>query len=318
MFSSIRRYIRMRSVLKQVRQLQNMTVADIMTKYVITIRAEEDVIHAATKMIAEDISCLVVIENEAPVAVLSERDFLRKVPLSKAVFTMKVKDIMSPALFTVPPGTKLPEAVRIMKEKGFRRLVVAQDGKMLGVVTQTDFTRTLMRVCSSYPDCDEFRLYHIMTKDVLTITAKNTVAEAKQKMLKQDVGAILIMEKNVVMGIFTEYDLVMQFYDQHGKLDLTEIAKYMRKYVRAMPETANILEANRLMLDKNMRRLLVVDGDKVTGIVTQTDICRYMYTALDAMANAVLNQKNTVKRFSYDAEIHGEFRGEHLKVYSVE
>jgi CBS domain-containing protein len=314
-FAQIRQWSRRKALHKQIAKLRQMTVGDIMTKYVITIRPEDDVIKAATKMIAEDISCLVVTEGEKPVGLISERDFLRKVPLSKQVFSMKVKDIMSANLTTVPPTMKLTDAVALMKEKNFRRLIVMQD-RMVGVVTQTNFTKTLGSIMTSYPITEPLQLKAIMTKSVLTVTPKDSVSVGKQKMMKANVGAIAIMDKETVMGIFTEYDILMQFYDQHGKLEMADIGKYMRKYVRAMPADASVFEANRLMLEKNMRRLLIVDGTKVLGIVTQTDICRFTYCSLDVIEKAA-NQNTPLRHFAFKTEIHGEFRGEHLKVYEL-
>lgn len=324
-FKAIRRALRRRAVRKEIAAIRRLTVGDIMTKYVITVKPEDDVIKAATKMIAEDISCLVVANETKALGVLSERDFLRKVPLTSKVFSMKVKDIMTPDPVTVPRSMKLTDAVALMKSKGFRRLIVAEEGRMLGIVTQTDFTRTLMRTFNSYPEAQALTLGSIMTQKVLMVTPKESVAQAKQKMLKADVGAIIIVDKlkdPIPLGIFTEYDVVMQFYDQHGKLEMKDISHYMRKYVRAMPETETIFEANRLMLQKNMRRLLIVDGkDKggqILGIVTQTDITRFTYTSLDIIEKSAADPKNEMKRFSFSTEIHGEFWTEHLKVYDIE
>jgi CBS domain-containing protein len=321
LFNAIRRTVRRRAIHKEVARLRELTIGDIMTKYVITVKPSEDVIKAATKMIAEDISCLIVAENDTAIGILSERDFLRKVPLSKEVFRLKVKDIMTANPVVVPRSTRLSDAVKLMKEHGFRRLIVQENGKLLGIVTQTDFTKALMRCFSSYPAVPELTLAHIMNRKVLTVTPKNSVAQAKQKMLKANVGAIIIVDKEknpVPLGIFTEYDVVMQFYDQHGKLEMKDISSYMRKYVRAMPQTETIFEANRLMLEKNMRRLLVVDNDKIAGIVTQTDICRYAYDVLGLIDKAADDAKADLKRFSLSTEIHGEFRSEHLKVYDIE
>jgi len=321
LFDAIRQRVRRRAIKKEIARIRQITVGEIMTKYVITIKAEEEVIRAATKMIAEDISCLVVIKGEnTPTGVLSERDFLKKVPLNGAVFNMKVKDIMSPNLTTVLPTMKIPDAVALMKEKGFRRLVVAENNVLLGVVTQTDFTKTINKFFVSYPEMQKLSIGSLMTKQVLSVTPKNNVAQAKEKMLKIDVGAIIIVDeknKNIPLGIFTEYDVVMQFYDQHGKLQMNNIEKYMRKYVRAMPAQASIFAANKLMLEKNMRRILVVDGEKIIGILTQTDICRFIYPALDMIEKIIDEPDIVMKRFSAMTEIHGEFRGEHLKVYVV-
>jgi CBS domain-containing protein len=321
LFDSIRRVIRRRAVHREVAKLKALTVGEIMTTYVVTVKPHDEVVKAATKMIAEDISCLVVADEGRILGVLSERDFLKKVPLSKAVFTMKVKDIMTANPVTVPRSMKLPEAVALMKAKGFRRLIVAEDGKMLGIVTQTDFTKTISKIFTSFPSIAELTCGHVMTKKVLTVTPKETVAQAKQKMLKVDCGAIIIVDKvsnPEPLGIFTEYDIVMQFYDQHGKLEMRDISHFMRKYVRATAATTSLFEANRLMLSKNMRRLLIVDDKKIIGIVTQTDICRYLYGVLDVIDKAADKPDIFLDRFYLSTEIHGEFKSEHLKVYTLD
>jgi CBS domain-containing protein len=318
LFDSIRQRIRKRAVLKELAKVRNLTVGEVMTKYVITIKQDDDVVKAATKMIAEDISCLVVMQENAIVGVLSERDFQRKAPLSPKIFQMKVKDIMRPEVVTIAPEAKLPEAVALMINRNVRRLIVMQDGKMTGIVTQTDFTKTLSKVFTAYPVAKELQVDKIMSRDVLMTTPKGTVADAKQRMLKANVGCILIADKGTALGIFTEYDVVMQFYDQQDKLQMNDIGKYMRKYVRALPPDASIFEANKLMLEKNMRRVLIVEGEKIVGIVTQTDICRKGYSMLDTVEKAANGTDAAFKRFAINPAIHGEFHGDHLKVYSVE
>jgi len=316
-FDRIRQNIRRKSILKGVAKLRELAVVDIMTKYVITIGPDDDVIKAATKMIAEDISCLVVSDVEkSAIGVLSERDFLKKVPLTAQAFTMKAREVMSQNLYTVPLATKLTDAVGIMKARKFRRLVVAENSRMLGVVTQTDFTRILFRAFPCYPAVTELTVGHIMTKNVITVTPKNSIVQAKEKMLKNDIGAIIIADKSEVLGILTEYDVVMQFYDQRGKLDTKDISNYMRKHVRAVTPETSVFEANKLMLDKNMRRLLIVDGNRIVGIVTQTDICRYMYFALNIIEKAAQAPDAVLKRLVPDSEVGAEYRTDHLKVYS--
>jgi CBS domain-containing protein len=317
-FDNIRRNVRRKRILKAIAQLQRTTVDQIMTTYVIAVKLDDDLIKAATKMIAEDISCLVVTEEEKPVGVLSERDFLRKVPMTKEVFSMKVRDVMHSPVTTIEPSMTLPAAVKTMKEQNIRRLIVMRDGKIAGIVTQTDFTRMLSKLFSSYPVSPELTVEHIMHKDILTVNPDQTLVDAKEKMSKANVGCVLIVKDNQPLGIFTEYDCVMQFYDQRIKLEPKDIGSYMRKYVRAVPPQTSIFEANRLMLEKNMRRLLIVDEQKkMLGIVTQTDICRYAYGILDAIANVTEKPDTVLKRFWIGHEVTGEFREEHLKVYTA-
>lgn len=321
LFSGIVRSWRKRKIINGIVILKTLTVGDIMSKYVITSKPDEEVIKASTKMIAEDISCIVVVDGDKPIGVLSERDILKRVPLTNKVFAMKVKDVMRKPIITVPPTMGLQDAMAVMTKNSIRRLVVEKDGKLLGLITQTDFTKALTKNFSSYPVTKEFSVNTVMSKEVLMIPSNGKISQAKDAMLKHDSGVVIIvdnMKQKVPIGIMTEYDIVMQFYDQQGKLDMKNIKDYMRKYVRAVPLNTSIFETNKLMLDKNMRRALVVDGIRVEGIITQTSICRYLYPRLDLVEKALQDPTIELRKFNMTTTIHGEFRGEHLKVYDIE
>jgi CBS domain-containing protein len=321
LFSGIVRSWRKRKVIKGIVTLKTLTVGDIMSKYVITSKPDEEVIKASTKMIAEDISCIVVVDGDKPIGVLSERDILKRVPLTNKVFALKVKDVMRKPIVTVPPTMGLQEAVGVMTKNSIRRLVVVKDGKLVGLVTQTDFTKALAKSFPSYPVVKEFSVSATMNKEVLMIPSSGKISQARDAMLKHDSGVVIIvdnMKQKTPIGIMTEYDIVMQFYDQQGKLDMKDIKDYMRKYVRAVPQETSIFQTNKLMLEKNMRRALVVDGMKIAGIITQTSICRYVYPHLDDIEKALRDPKVELRKFNMTTTIHGEFRGEHLKVYDID
>jgi len=319
LFEKILNGMRRRRSVKELVALRSLTVGEIMTKYLITVKPNDDVVKAATKMIAEDISCLIVIDGESLAGVISERDFLLKVPLTKKVFDMRVREIMKKDPVICPPTTKAEDAVKMMIKAGVRRVIVVNGTKPIGIVTQTDFTRAISKHITAYPDVPEMKVEHYMTSDVLCVTSEKSVADAKQAMLKRKVGAVIIIDakERTPVGIFTEYDVVMQFYDQHGKLEMKDIGAYMRKYVRAAPRETSVMEANRLMLEKNMRRLMIVEGDKMVGIMTQTDICRKFFTeGIDVFNKSIADPALKWKRLS--TALHGEFKTEHLKVYDHE
>jgi CBS domain-containing protein len=319
-FDRFIRSSRRKDILKGVATLRSMTVSEVMTRYVITVRPDDEVVKAATKMIAEDISCIVVVDGETPVGIISERDILKRVPLSKKVFAMKVGDVMRKPIITVTPQTKLPDAVNVMIKNSIRRLVVVENGKLVGLITQTDFTKAIERNFKAYPITPDLVVNNIMSKKIFMVPATGNIAQAKDVMIKNDIGVVIIVDKlrdPSPLGILTEYDIVMQFYDQQGELELKDIKDYMRKYVRAVPAGTSLFQTNRLMLEKNMRRTLVVDGTKMIGIVTQTTICRYFYPNLHLIEKAATDPNVELRKFSLAAEIHGEFHGEHLKVYDI-
>lgn len=119
-------------------------IRDIMEKNVITIENDKTAQEAAEIIAEKDISFLVVINDGIPQGVLSESDFVRKVAaMDKKSSEVKVSDIMSYKFRSVDPTTTIEDAVQKMLNKNIRRLLVTDNEKLVGVITQTDLVSYL-------------------------------------------------------------------------------------------------------------------------------------------------------------------------------
>jgi len=119
-------------------------VRDIMEKNVITIDINETADNAANQMKENDISFLVIIENGKPVGVVSERDFVQKLCINNQNSSdVKISDIMSYKFRWVNPTTKIEDAIQKMLNNNIRRLLILDDEKLVGVITQTDLASYL-------------------------------------------------------------------------------------------------------------------------------------------------------------------------------
>ncbi len=119
-------------------------IRDIMEKNVITIENDKTAQEAAEIIAEKDISFLVVINNGIPQGVLSESDFVRKIAaVDKKSSEVKVSDIMSYKFRSVDPTTTIEDAVQKMLNKNIRRLLVTDNEKLVGVITQTDLASYL-------------------------------------------------------------------------------------------------------------------------------------------------------------------------------
>ena len=119
-------------------------IRDIMEKNVITIGHDKTVLDAACLMKENEISFLVVLKNEEPIGVVTESDFVRKlVANDKVASKVPLSEIMSYKFRSVGPTTEIEDAVQKMFNNKIRRLLVVDDGKLVGVITQTDLTSFL-------------------------------------------------------------------------------------------------------------------------------------------------------------------------------
>ncbi|WKT57452.1 CBS domain-containing protein [Candidatus Nitrosotenuis chungbukensis] len=119
-------------------------VRDIMNKQVITISKEKTCLEAASLLQEKDISFLVVTEGQNPVGILSEADFVRKLIVKNRLASdVPISEIMSPKFRWVEPTTLIEDAVQKMLNNNIRRLLVLENEKLVGVITQTDLASHL-------------------------------------------------------------------------------------------------------------------------------------------------------------------------------
>lgn len=125
----------------------NLTMAqirDIMQKNVITIELENSALDAATLLSEKDISFLIIMQEEKPIGLVTERDFLKKVSAENLQPSeISLAEIMSKKFRSVTPSTDIEDAVQKMLNNNIRRLVVLEGEKLVGVVTQTDLASYL-------------------------------------------------------------------------------------------------------------------------------------------------------------------------------
>ncbi len=118
-------------------------VKDIMTKDVVSIGVNNSVFEAADLMSSKRVSCLVIMDGEVPIGIVTERDIVRRVVAKKMPLDTKVSEIMSKSLITVDPDASLKEAARLMSSNKIRRLPVMKQNRLVGIVVAADFVRNL-------------------------------------------------------------------------------------------------------------------------------------------------------------------------------
>mgnify|MGYP001165174322 CR=1 FL=1 len=120
-------------------------IRDIMEKDVITIENDKTAQDAAKIIAEKDISFLVIMNDGSPQGVLSESDFVRKVAAEdKKASEIKISEIMSYKFRSVGPTTTIEDAIQKMLNNNIRRLIIIDDEKLVGVITQTDLASYLM------------------------------------------------------------------------------------------------------------------------------------------------------------------------------
>jgi CBS domain-containing protein len=122
------------------------TIADVMSKSVISVDATLTVNETAKMMEDAKVGAVIVMENNVPVGIVTDRDFSVKVAAHAYQITEPVKQIMSSPLFSIGSDETVRTAADLMHDRKIRKLPVIDDGKVVGIITSTDIVN-LLAVC---------------------------------------------------------------------------------------------------------------------------------------------------------------------------
>lgn len=125
----------------------------------------------------------------------------------------------------------------------------------------------------------------IMTRNPITASQKDKVFDAVKKMMKHNVGSLLIVENNKLLGIVTEKDVLQKVVAKNMDPKTLSLKKIMSKKVRTIKPRDDLFDIARLMSDKNIRRLPVVAGGKLFGLVTIKDLLKAEPHVIEVLAD---------------------------------
>lgn len=232
-----------------------------------------------------------------------------------ALRTRKACDIMTQPPIVIEQDQPATVAVDLMLEKDVKRLpVVDTAGKLVGILSRLDVFQTIIQEC---PDWRAFQsksiqvenlryVSDIVRSDTCTVLPETSVDEVIQMIDCNDIERVCVVDKEgFFLGLISDRDLLIAFVDRHpgiwdyfmSKIPFTErgrryrelkellqaktAAEVMKKEVITIREDAPLEEAIRLMLERVIKRLPVVDGDgRFKGIVSRDSLLRAGFATL--------------------------------------
>lgn len=116
-------------------------VGDVMSKGIVTIRPDETVRKVCEIMAKHDLSGLTVMEGGKVVGMVTQGDLVQMIANSQNPSSVQVKEIMGTKKVSISPDVDISEAAKVMVKNKVKRLPVLREGKLIGVITQTDIIR---------------------------------------------------------------------------------------------------------------------------------------------------------------------------------
>src|SRR3989338_8612687 len=135
--------------------MENILVADVMTREPVTARPDETLFNCAKKMVRRKVGSLLLVKNKKLVGFISQKDILWALIKKSNADLSKIKaiDISPKKIAIIKPSTTVQEAVSKMQKLQFERLPVAEKGELLGMVTVRDVLSFQKDI---YPELEEF------------------------------------------------------------------------------------------------------------------------------------------------------------------
>ncbi len=117
------------------------TVRDVMNPDPVALGADQPVMEAARVMSERHIGSVVVMDQNKPCGIVTDRDItVRAVAKGADTKSLKLSDICSKSLATVRPDQSVEDAINLMKSKDVKRIVVMSDSRLEGIVSLGDLT----------------------------------------------------------------------------------------------------------------------------------------------------------------------------------
>ena len=127
----------------------------------------------------------------------------------------------------------------------------------------------------------------VMAKDVRVVRPDTSIKEVVATMNKFDIGSIVVVQGDRPVGIITERDILRRLVEPCLAPETLTARQVMTSPVLTIIETASIEEAAKLMVRKRVKKLPVVNNQKLVGIVTFTDIVTKVPTMLSMLEELV-------------------------------
>jgi len=126
----------------------------------------------------------------------------------------------------------------------------------------------------------------IMTRDVKTIHPKTSIKKAAEVMERYRIGSLVVIDKGRPVGIVTEGD-ISRAVARGIELAKQPVKEIMSGSLITINPEARVEEAARIMAERKVKKLPVVENDKLVGIVTQTDIVATTFDLVTALKEMV-------------------------------
>jgi CBS domain-containing protein len=216
---------------------------------------------------------------------------------------------------TVTPRTSLVDALGLLLRYRIKRLVVVENSKPVGIITEKDIARSTSAF--NERNIGEMRVGNIMSKNLVTVKKANSVYDCAKLMKKNKISSVIVLnEDGSLTGIVTKTDLVGAFLI--NGTSGAEVSKYMTRKVVSVDPQDPLFVVQSVLVNNKISRVVVEKNKKPIGIITYRDFLPAKtanwieeYTDVDDLEELRINPK--INEFNANSLDHVlTFRAENI------
>ena len=126
----------------------------------------------------------------------------------------------------------------------------------------------------SFQKAINMKIEEIMVKNVITMPRGLSAYDAVKIMNKNRIGCLIVVNNGQIVGILTERDMLERVLEKCKNPKETGVSEIMTEEVMVGKPDMELVEATRLLFEKKVKKLPIVEGDRLVGLITLTDIAR--------------------------------------------
>jgi CBS domain-containing protein len=270
------------------------TLRELMTTRVVYLRTNDNVANAVELMTRYGFSALPVLTAGGRiVGIVSLLDVLRfrEVHVEDGLVAddaTPITELMNPEVITMAPTANPASVARRLVEAGqLRVLPVEVGGRLVGIVTRSDLLRGerndeqdeedalahLLRPPrrAGLPAPAAARVTDVMTTAVVTVAPTDPVAVATGLLLRDRHTSLPVVEPGgALVGVISEADILADPF--RGRQVHTTVGRVMTQGALSIDHTATVGEARAVVADHGLRNLPVVQGNRLVGVLSRSDL----------------------------------------------
>ena len=253
-----------------------MKVRDVMTTNIISIDKDVELRYVLKLMKKHEITKIPVVENKKLIGIVTDNIIAYKlgskrkrgVPASR----LHASSVTDKEIECITPDTEVKAILKKVGKPGPTMLCVKENDKFVGVVTKAD----LLPFVES-----KKQLRDIMSKKINTVTVDDRVIHARRIMIDENIARLPVLNNGVLAGIISDNEIAFALANikrsfplgrQKHQLEELLVKTVMRTPVIWTEPNMSAVTAAQIMIKNNLGALPLIEGDKLVGVITRTDL----------------------------------------------